>query len=182
MEPDFLETERLRLRRLCAADFADFCGYAMDAEMSRMMGREDLTDPAAARRNFDWLLEREPRAYGIVCKEDGKLIGNLNVTALPPPLAALPELKGKAGCSLSFCLSRQYRRRGLMKEAVQAVIDRLFWAEGLDYIHCGSFSFNTPSRCLQEKLGFSYLTASTFCQDGEEITAIDRILWRPAKD
>lgn len=93
MEPDFLETERLRLRRLCAADFADFCGYAMDAEMSRMMGREDLTDPAAARRNFDWLLEHEPRAYGIVCKEDGKLIGNLNVTALPPPAGGAPRIK-----------------------------------------------------------------------------------------
>ena len=36
----FLETERLALRKFQEDDFDDFCEYAMDDEMCRMMGRE----------------------------------------------------------------------------------------------------------------------------------------------
>lgn len=179
MEPYFLQTERLLLRRFREEDFAGFCAYAADAEMSRMMGREDLTDPAAARQNFDWLLHHEPRAYAILCKEDGTVIGNLNISAVPSFLAELEPLRGKKGCALAFCLSRHYRRRGLMLEAVRAVIGRLFEEEAVDYINCGYFSFNEPSRLLQEKLGFSYLASNSFECGGEKVTAIDNILWRP---
>ncbi len=38
----FLETERLMLRKWEENDFADFCAYAMDEEMSRMIGRRIL--------------------------------------------------------------------------------------------------------------------------------------------
>lgn len=34
----FTETERLVLRKFHEGDFNDFCGYAMDDEMCRMMG------------------------------------------------------------------------------------------------------------------------------------------------
>lgn len=35
----FLETERLILRKFREADFEDFCEFAMDEDMCRMMGR-----------------------------------------------------------------------------------------------------------------------------------------------
>lgn len=94
-----------------------------------------------------------------------------------------------AGCSFlfacfvcpwypSFSLSRQYQRRGLMFEAVSSVIDHLFHTEGADYIVCGHFDFNIPSRELLKKLGFSYLTTERFKQNGEERVGIETILWR----
>jgi len=45
----FLETERLILRKFEEADFDDFCEYAMDDEMSRMMGRRLLQNIDDAR-------------------------------------------------------------------------------------------------------------------------------------
>ena len=79
-----LETERLILRRFRDSDFDDFCEFAIDKEMCRMMGREDIHDPESARFTFDWLKNHEQRGYAIVCKENDKVIGNLTIT-LPPP-------------------------------------------------------------------------------------------------
>lgn len=173
-----LETERLILRRFRESDFADFCDYAIDAEMCRMMGREDIHDQESARPTFDWLKNHEERGYVIVYKENNKVIGNLTITLPPPFVRCRKALEGYDGRALSFSISRHYQRRGLMFEAVRAVIEHLFRLEGVDYINCGYFSFNVPSRELQKKLGFSYLDTERFTQDGVEIEAVENILWR----
>ena len=86
-------------------------------------------------------------------------------------------LRGRNGRSMSFCISRHHRRRGLMEEAVRAVIARLF-DEDMDFVQCGYLSFNEASARLQEKLGFTYLTTQRFEEDGETIVAVENILWR----
>ena len=155
----FLETERMILRKVQETDFeGSFREYLMDREIDRMMCRNPSPDMDAARLSFDWFLHKEERSYVLVRKEGGKVIGNLTVYNSPPPfITDLEALKGKTGRSLSFAMSRQYQRQGLMSEAVNAVIDCLFQAEGVDYINCGYLSVNEPSRELQRKLGFSYL-------------------------
>lgn len=172
-----LETERLILRRFQESDFADFCDYAIDADMCRMMGREDIYDAKSARSTFDWLKDHEERGYVIVYKENNKVIGNLTITLPPPFVRCRKQLEGKNGRTLSFSISRHYQRRGLMFEVVSAVIEHLFRLEGVDYINCGHFSFNIASRELQKKLGFSYLDTERFTQDGVEVEAIENILW-----
>ena len=174
----FIETERLFLRKLEEEDFEEFLEYANDAEMSRMMGREDLSDPAAAGRTFDWLVHHEPRAYAMIHKETGRLIGNLTITMPPPAVARHKSLAGKAGRTLSFSISREFRRKGLTFEAASHVIERLFLIEGLDYINCGYLSFNTPSRELQKKLGFTPLLTETVEVNGEMVAVIENILCR----
>lgn len=174
----FLETRRLILRKFREEDFPDFWAYANDPEMCRMMGRDDMSDPETARFTFDWLKDREERGYGLVLKETGKVIGNLTITLPPPFVVELRELAGKKGRSMSFSLSRQYQRRGLMEEALRAVIAHLFDVEGLDYVNLGHFDFNTASRELQKKLGFTYLTTERFSENGQELVSIENILWR----
>ncbi len=151
----FLETERLVLRKF---QEDDFCEYAMDDEMCRMMGRRLMHSREDARWNFDWLKDKEEGCYGLVYKNTGRIIGNLTVCAVPTELLELEKLKGKVGKSLSFSISKNYQRKGLMLEAVNSVIEHLFDIEGIDYIQCGHFSFNTASEMLQKKLGFKYLT------------------------
>ena len=114
----------------------------------------------------------------LVLKETGRAIGNLNITPLPEHLLDLPALAGKQGKSLSFCISRQYRRQGLMSEAVRAVIARLFEEEGMDYVQCGYFDFNTVSKAMQEKLGFTHLITMTIDFRGEMMTTVENILWK----
>lgn len=175
----FLETGRLILRKFREEDFADFCAYAMDAEMCRMMGNDLLDTEEAARVTFDWLKDKEERSYCLVLKETGRVIGNLNVTAGPFELRDLEPLAGKRGRSLSFCISRQYQRRGLMSEALRAVIAHLFDEEGMDYVQCGHFDFNTVSAKLQEKLGFVHLTTMELDFKGEKVVSVENILWKP---
>lgn len=177
----FIETEHTLLRKFQEEDFADFYAYTAEEGLSRLMGRDQIVDEASARSVFDWLLYKEERAYVIVLKETGQGIGNLTVGMLPPHVARMPELQGKRGAGLSFELSRDYRRQGLMTEVVQAVIRELFEVEHMDYVNCGYFSFNEASRGLQEKLGFTYLTQETFEKNGEQITAIDNILWNKSE-
>ena len=173
----FLETERLVLRKFQEEDFADYCAYAMDDEMNRMMGNDMLDTVEAARQCFDWLKDKEERSYVLVYKETGRAIGNLNVTAGPFELRDMEPLAGKRGRSLSFCISRQYQRQGLMSEAVRAVIAHLFDEEGMDYVQCGYFDFNTVSAKFQEKLGFTHLTTMTIDFKGEKVVTVEQVLW-----
>lgn len=174
----FLETDRLILRKFREEDFADFCAYAMDADMCRMMGNDLMDTEEAARITFDWLKDNEERSYVLVLKETGRAIGNLNITPIPEHLLKLPALAGKRGVSLSFCISRHYRRQGLMSEAVRAVIARLFDEEGMDYVQCGHFDFNTASAKFQEKLGFTHLITMELDFKGERLTSVESILWK----
>lgn len=177
----FLETDRLVLRKFRDEDFSDFCAYAMDEEMCRMMGNDPLDTEEAARENFDWLKDREERGYCLVLKEMGRVIGNLTVTAVPEEVAGLEPLAGKRGRSMSFCISRQYQRRGLMTEVLRAVIAQLFDAEGMDYAQCGYFPFNAASAKLQEKLGFTHLTTMELDFKGEKVTTVEQVLWKTEK-
>lgn len=179
MKPNdtFLETERLILRKFRETDFDDFCDYAMDDEMSRMMGRDLLHSRDDARLTFDWLKDKEERGYVLVLKQTGRVIGNLTVTRVPDFQQPLPQLEGRRGRAMSFSISRHYRRRGLMEEALRAAIAALF-REGYDYVECGHFDFNTASAALQKKLGFRHLTTERFTMGGTEYTAEEHILWK----
>ena len=173
----FLETERLILRRFREEDFDDFCDFAMDDEMSRMMGRDRIQTRADARLAFTWLKSRAERGYALELKSTGRVIGNLTVAQVPRFDEVVRHLENYKGRSLSFTISRHFRRQGLMEEAVRAAIAALF-EEGMDYIQCGCFDFNTASKALQEKLGFQYLTTEKIDMGGERYTAIQRILWK----
>lgn len=173
----FLETERLILRKFREEDFDDFCDYAMDDEMSRMMGRDRICTRADARLAFTWLKNRQERGYALELRSTGRVIGSLRVSQVPRFDEVVRRLEGYEGRSLSFAISRYFRRQGLMEEAVRAMIDALF-EEGMDYIQCGCFEFNTASKALQEKLGFQYLTTERIDLGGERYTAIQRILWK----
>lgn len=178
----FLETERLVLRKLIEEDFEDFYAFSGNAEMSRMMGRQDLTQIWAAKANFNYLKDCEERGYAIVLKQTGRMIGNFTISEPSFFICSHPDLVRYSGCSLSFSLAQEYRRLGLMSEALRAVIDRLFSIEDFDYINCGYFHFNDASRALQEKFGFSFFHKERIRLHDEEVDCIENLLWNPRKD
>ena len=175
----FLQTDRLIIRKIREEDFSDFCEFAADPEACRMMGRDLITDAASARPTFDWLKDKEERGYALVYRETGKVIGNLTVyNSIPSYLSDLEILRGKIGRSLSFSISREYRRKGLMFEVVSTCIDHIFTVEQADCILYGHFAFNLPSRALQEKLGFTRIYTEDIEIDGETVTCVENILWK----
>lgn len=177
----FIETERLIVRKFTNDDFDDFCDYAMDDEMCKMMGRNLMHSKEDALWNFEWLKDKEERGYVLQYKDTGRVIGNLTVRGVPKELLGLEELKDKIGKSMSFSISKRYQRRGLMLEAVSAVIKHLFELEGMDYIQCGHFPFNIASEMLQKKLEFKYLSTLRFVDEGAEVVSVENILWNSTK-
>ena len=150
----FVETPRLLLRKVTEVDYPYFRADLMDKEMDRMMLR--------------W---------------PGETIGNLTVYNHVPECVANHEaVQGKNGKALSFAVLPAFQRKGFMYEAVSCVIDHLFRVEKADYINCGYLSYNTPSKALQEKLGFTYLLTERFQFDGQEKESIETILWRNSNE
>ena len=178
----FLETPRLILRKVAEEDYYYFERYLMDKEMDRMMLRSPCETEEDIRLGFDWFLHKEERAYVIVYKETGKTIGVLTVyNRVPECVAAAEIVQGKRGKALSFSISPGFQRRGYMYEVANCVIEHLFLMENVDYINCGYLSYNAPSKALQEKLGFTYLLSERFEYDGQEMEAVENILWRKEK-
>lgn len=174
----FLETERLMLRRFETADFAAFCRCREDEEMCRMMGWPALTDSAAAQRVFARLKDETPRAYALVLRQTGELVGLLTVCAPSERLCARRELAGLNGCELSFGVFADYRREGFAYEAVCHVIERLFLIEGRDYVSCASFGCDRPALALQKKLGFMRMLSERVELNGKPVDRIESVLSR----
>lgn len=176
----YLETERLILRRMTAEDFEDFYEYAPDPERCRMMGTYPLHSRKEALEAFQWLLFNEKRFYAIVLREENKVIGDIEVQNYPEE-AVRPELAGKTGRVLSFCVSRAYQRRGYAAEALRALIGYLFESRGVDYIVSGYFDFNGPSAALHRKLGFRFFAVSDVpLPDGTHTRGTETVLYNPS--
>ncbi len=177
-----LTTNRLTLCKYRPEFFDDYCANVMnDDELAYMMKTAPIHTLEDARFCFDWKLNRESERWYALClkSENNKVIGGITIHPVPDYISCFPELLNKRGVALSFSISRFYRRKGLMEEAVRGLIEHLFSVEGMDYINSGYMDYNEPSRLMHEKLGFTYLMTDTFEEDGVSLTAIEHILWKP---
>lgn len=149
------ETSRLILRLHTFEDFEDYYAYIMDRELQHMLGMEWVADRDCAIVAFQWLLDNV-EFLAVVDKTSGKVIGHICIHPPYKGIAEQAEYSGKKGGSLSFAVAKQEQRRGLMLEALQALMKKLFLEDGFDYLDCEYTSFNTASAALQKKLGFRY--------------------------
>ncbi len=172
-----IETKRLLLRPYEAGDWADYLDDFNDPEMWRMLGYRPFTCEEDFRGDFQWRLEN-PGVSALVLKETGHVVGHVCVGELNPPLCEREELRGKRGVSLSFSLHRDWRRQGLMTEALAAVLDELFRSDGIDFVNSGYFSFNEASAALHRKLGFRTLFSHVIERNGETIEVVETVRFR----
>ncbi len=156
----YLETKRLIVRPHTPADFEDYFGYIMDGELQRMLGLNGVVDRESALETFQWLLDKwrldNWEFLAVVSRETERVIGHICVQPPYEGLAGDPAFRGKRGGSLSFAMAAPERRKGLMAEALEALIGKLFRDGAADYLDCEYPLFNTASRELQKKLGFRY--------------------------
>lgn len=147
-----LETDRLILRAFKLEDIDDFYEYASVPDVGEMAGwhhHESMDESLIILSRF---IESD-KTFAIVLKENGKLIGSLGVEEYGDE-DKLDEFKDYKGREIGFVLSKDYWGKGIMKEAVDRVIEYLFDEIGLDFLLCGHFEWNKQSRRVQEKCGF----------------------------
>lgn len=147
-----IETKRLMLRSFTESDLQDFYEYAKVEGVGEMAGWHHHENIEKSQEILSRFIE-EDKTFAIVYKENGKVIGSLGVEVYGME-GALTEFNGYIGREIGYVLSKDYWGKGIMPEAVQAVIEYLFNEKNLDFLTCGYYDFNSQSKRVQEKCGF----------------------------
>lgn len=147
-----IETERLILRPFCPSDLDDLYEYASVEGVGEMAGWCHHDSKDKSQEILCRFIE-EDKTFAISLKETGKVIGSLGIEKYGME-QALTEFDGYRGREIGYVLSRDHWGKGLMPEAVKAVIDYLFSDIDLDFLICGYYDFNSQSKRVQEKCGF----------------------------
>lgn len=144
-----IETHRLVLRQYRIEDAEDvFNNWASDPEVTRYLTwptHKDISTTQAVINSwipcyedggyFNWVLE---------WKESGRVIGSITVVKLNEETEA---------ADIGYCLSREFWGRGIMPEALRAVMDYLFDVVGINRIAAYHDVKNPKSGRVMEKAG-----------------------------
>jgi len=98
---------------------------------------------------------REKKTFAL--EYGGKVVGSLGIETYEEARYPELDLADRRGREIGYVLSKDYWGRGLMTEAVRAVIRWLFEDVGLDFIIIGHYTRNDRSRRVIEKCGFRYV-------------------------
>ena len=147
-----MESKRLLIRRMIKEDEASFVSGIADRALRTAYGFPAEMDDALSAKIFERFSGLEG-GYSLIEKGSGKMIGFLLEVEPELPEALRNGLPG-TGKTLAYAVFPPCQRRGYMLETLQAVIPELFLNAGAEYIHCGHFEENIPSRELLRKLGF----------------------------
>jgi len=146
--PEQIETERLVLRRWQSGDLPDFYRYAKDPEIGPKAGwKPHASMEESAAKLTEFIAGEEVLA--VVLKETGKAVGSVG---LHPDKKRMDEGIREIG----YVLARECWGRGLMPEAVRAVMDWAFREGGVSMLTVYHFPENEASGRVIEKCGFHY--------------------------
>ena len=176
-----IETDRLILRPFEQTDLDDFFEYASVEGTGEMAGWHHHQDKQKSQEILDLFIS-EDKTFAVCLRQSGKVIGSLGVEKYGME-DKLTEFVGYRGREIGYVLSRDYWGRGLMTEAVRAVIDYLFNECDLDFLTCGYYDFNSRSRRVQEKCGFRpYRKLVMDTRMGTKEPGVLNLMTNPKKD
>ena len=144
-----IETPRLTLRRFVPEDAEDmYANWASDPEVRRFLTGPTHESVENSRRVIArWLPLYEGGAYfnwAIEDKETGGVIGAISVSGLNEDTRA---------ADVGYCLGRAFWNRGIMTEALRAVMDYLFHEVGVNRVEARHDARNPASGRVMEKAG-----------------------------
>ena len=146
-----IQTQRLVLRPWKESDLEDFYSYASVDGVGQMAGWLPHKDREESKMILQMFMDGK-KTFAL--EYEGTVIGSLGVEKYKEE--KFPEFADKKVRELGFVLAKDYWGKGLMAEAVDAVIRYLFEEEGLDLIMCGHYTDNAQSARVQEKCGFKH--------------------------
>lgn len=144
-----IETKRLMLRPFQIEDAEDmFNNWASDPEVTRFLTWPPHSSVELTRTLLNhWISQYTDGGFfnwAIVWKETNSVIGNISVVKLNEETEA---------ADLGYCMCRAFWGRGIMPEAMKAVIDYLFAAVGLNRIAACHDVNNPKSGRAMDKAG-----------------------------
>ena len=176
-----IETERLVLRPFKWDDLDDFFGYASVEGVGEMAGWPHHENKDKSKEILTRFID-EDKTFALVLKETGRVVGSLGVEFYGAE-DKLTEFDGYKGREIGYVLAKDQWGKGLMAEAVSAVINHLFDEMDLDFLTCGYYDFNNQSKRVQEKCGFKpYRKLNMETRMGTTEPGVLNLLINPSKN
>ena len=149
----YIETERLVLRRFELSDAqAMFDNWASDDEVTKYLTWPSYTDVSAVEQKLEQWVSRYTDAdryhWAIILKEIG-----------PQPIGSIGACHWHEGGEvpeIGYCMGRRWWHRGIMTEALGAVIDFLFSQVGVQRIVALHDVNNPHSGGVMRKCGMTF--------------------------
>lgn len=171
-----LTTPRLTLRPWRESDMNDLYEYARVDGVGQMAGWTPHKSIDESREILEMFM-REKRTFAL--EFEGKVVGSLGIETYEEDRYPELDLRDRRGREIGYVLSKDYWGRGLMPEAVRAVIRWLFDDVKLDFIIVAHFTRNARSRRVIEKCGFHYVNAiPAQCRCGRTEDSREYILYK----
>ena len=146
-----LETPRLTLRKVRMSDAADIYRYAKAPEVARHVLWEPHRSILESRGYIRFLMYQYrngmPGSWGIELKETGRIIGTIGYMSYTADNATV---------EVGYSIAREHWGKGLMTEALAAVIDETFRTLELHRIEALHFTDNPASGRVMEKCGMQH--------------------------
>ena len=144
-----ITTPRLVLRPLEHGDASEFSAYRSDPAVAELQGWEtpftlEMAERFIAEGHGDTLVKGEWTQIAVA--RDGELVGDVGVAL---------NRDGRVA-TLGYTLATAHQGQGFAREAVGAVVDRLFDERGVHRIEASLDPRNVQSARLVEDLGFAY--------------------------
>lgn len=145
-----LQTSRLSLSEIAPTDSAALFQILGNPDVMRLSGSDPLRDMDAARALIDsfskWRHFADPGIrWGIRLKDEPLLIGTCGLFAWN---------RGWHKCMVGYELHPAWQRKGLMSEALRAVLTWAFYGMSLHRVEAQIHPDNEPSIKLMKSLGF----------------------------
>jgi len=153
-----IETDRLILRRWCAADVEPFHAMGQDAEVMRHLGPlMTHAEAVATIARLNAQIDADGHGFqAIERRADGAFLGFCGIKPGPPgtPIANLPEI--------GWRLARAAWGQGYAREAAQASLDRFWTNTAAPRVFAITTRANTRSWGLMLRLGMARVGESDF--------------------
>lgn len=146
-----LETKRLILRPWEDSDAEELYKYAKDPEVGPAGGWPPHTSVQNSLEIIRGILSM-PETYAVVLKSTGKPVGSAGL--MFGAQANIPVKENEA--EIGYWIGVPYWGQGLIPEAVEELLRRLFEDLGGIGVWCAYYDGNEKSKRVQEKCGFVY--------------------------
>ncbi len=147
-----IETERLILRSFKESDAQDmFENWANDEEVTKYLTWPPHKNVHTSRAILaDWINSYKKNEYyqwGIMFKDINQVIGSISVVHIS---------NENEHCEIGYCIGRKFWGKGIMTEALRAIIKFLFSQVGFERIQTIHHSENVASGKVMKKAGMQY--------------------------
>lgn len=154
-----IDTPRLVLRAWRESDLEDFFAYASVPGVGEMAGWPHHETMDTTREILKSFMDGKA-TFALVERQSSQVIGSLGLhTSWANDDDRYRHLHTK---EIGYVLAKEHWGKGLMPEAVQAVIADCFANRDVEALTCGHFLKNSQSKRVIEKCGFSFVKQDTY--------------------